>query len=95
MEPLQMTSIAIGTGFILIGLVIVLVKGELGQQAFWVVRVLVSLGAGLAAAGVLGSISVEGTIANITIKAGGPIAFAVLVYAVNPPKMIRAIRGLT
>ena len=81
-------SIVIGLVCIVASLVTVIVIGDLSPQAFWIMRVIVALGAGLVAAGILGTIEIEGSLANISVKAGGPFAFAVLVYALNPPQIL-------
>ena len=91
MGSFVLLSILIGALFILLSLIIVLLKPDLGQQAFWIIRVMVALGAGLVAAGILGNLTIEGTVANLTIKAGGPIAVTVMVYLLNPPKLVHAI----
>ncbi len=71
MPSYVLLSILIGVVFIAAGLLIVLLKADLNPRAFWIVRVVVALGAGLVAAGILGNLTIEGTALNLTIKAGG------------------------
>jgi len=89
MEDYTKWSIGIGVLFIGAGLIVTLAKPGLSPQAFWVVRVIVALGAGFVAAGILGNIEITGR-AELPIKAGGPIAVTVLVYVWNPPGVVRA-----
>ena len=77
-------SILLGILLILLGLAVLLMRPDVNPQVFWVVRVLVALGAGFAAAGLGGTLIIEGPVLNIVIKAGGPFALTVLLYLVNP-----------
>ncbi len=88
LEKLPLTSIIIGGLFILAGLVLVIIISDISQQAFWIIRVIVSLGAGFVAAGILGNMTFEGTVKNIVIKAGGPIGVTLIMYLVNPPNFM-------
>ena len=93
MGSMVLLSIIVGAVFIITGLVIALVfRKDLGPRVFWVIRVVVALGAGMLAAGILGNLTISGTWAGLSIKAGGPIAVTVLVYLVNPPKLMIAKR---
>lgn len=83
-------SILIGAIFILTGLIIALVKSDLSSTAAWIIRVLVALGAGFVAAGILGNVEVGGPVAGLTVKAGGPIAITIFFYWVNPPGRLQA-----
>ncbi len=78
------------SAFIGAGLVVVLIKDDLNPHAVWIVRVMVSLGAGLVAAGILGTFEVGGPWLGLTIKAGGPIGITVLFYLVNPASQVGA-----
>jgi len=92
MAPLSLetaVSIVIGVVLMLVGLAVLLIKPDASQRVFWVVRVLVALGAGFAAAGLLGTLEIEGPVLDLTIKAGGPFALTVLVYLVNPLNPLR------
>jgi hypothetical protein len=62
---LTFVSIAIGMVCIVASLVVVIVIGDLSPQAFWIMRVMVALGAGLVAAGILGTIEIEGSILQL------------------------------
>jgi hypothetical protein len=84
-------SVVLGLVLIFGSLILVILKPDINPQGFWIIRILVALGAGFAAAGILGNIEITNPIAKYTIKAGGPIALTVLFYLVNPPKMVRAL----
>ncbi len=91
MASYVLLSIVIGAVLIAACLVIVLVKGDLSPRAFWIVRVMVALGAGFMAAGILGNLDITGTVLNLTIKAGGPLAVTVMIYLLDPPKLVRGL----
>ncbi len=88
MQKLPLASIITGVLFILVGLVVVIIMGNLSPQAFWIIRVMVALGTGFIAAGILGPIDFKGTVKNWTIKAGGPIALTLVIYLLNPPNLV-------
>ena len=90
MNNFIISSMIIGAVFIASGLVITLIKADLNDRAFWIVRVMVSLGAAFLAAGILGEIEVSGTVLKWTVKAGGPFAVFVIVYLLNPPRVVEA-----
>ncbi|REJ87027.1 MAG: hypothetical protein DWQ34_19095 [Planctomycetota bacterium] len=90
MDAFVIVSMIIGAVFIAAGLVVTLVNADISDRAFWIVRVMVSLGAALLAAGILGEIEVSGDVLGLTVKAGGPIAVFVIIYLLNPPKTIEA-----
>ena len=90
MHSFVIVSMIIGAVFIASGLVITLIKADLNDRAFWIVRVMVSLGAALLAAGILGGIEVSGDGFGLSVKAGGPAAVFVIIYLLNPPKTIGA-----
>jgi len=90
-EPISLgtaLSILIGVLLILLGLAVLLMRPDANPQVFWVVRVLVALGAGFAAAGLGGTLIIEGPVLNMVIKAGGPFALTVLLILVNPLKPV-------
>lgn len=89
MDAFVVVSVLVGTLFIAAGLVITLVRDDLNNRAFWIVRLMVSLGAGLAAAGMLGGLEIEGQIMSLSIKAGGPFAVWVITYLLNPPDTVQ------
>lgn len=80
------------SGFIIFGLALVvagiyiIIKYIQDTQLalFWASRLLISLGAGFVSFGLLGSLEIEGELAQLTIKAGGPIAFTIAVFF-GPP----------
>lgn len=87
MKTFIIVSILLGAFFLIGSFIILVVMHDLSPEAIWVIRVIVSLGAGFLSAGILGNVSIEGTVANITIKAGGPIAITVILYLLNPPRI--------
>ena len=93
MDLFTILSILIGAIFILTGLIIALVKTGLSPTAIWIIRVMVALGAGFVAAGILGNVTIDGTIAGLTVKAGGPIAITIFFYWVNPPGRLQAAKA--
>jgi hypothetical protein len=84
MGTLIILSIVIGTLFIVASLNIALVNSNLNPTAIWIIRVLVALGVGFVAAGILGNVEVGGPVLGLTLKAGGPIAITVIIYLFNP-----------
>lgn len=86
MSPLIIISIIIGSVYILVGLLVAVLKPSPAAHIIWVIRVLVSLGAGFVAAGILGTIEISGTVWDISVHAGGPIAVFFIIYAFNPPE---------
>lgn len=88
MSAFVIASIAIGAVFIGAGLTVVLIRDNLNSQTFWIVRVMVALGAGFVAAGILGTFEFGGPWLGLTIKAGGPIGITVLFYLVNPGSQV-------
>ena len=83
-------SVVLGLSLIIGGLVFAVLV-DLDPQTFFILRVLIALGAGFAAAGILGTLEIENPALDLTVKAGGPIAFTVLVYLVNPPAIVVAL----
>jgi hypothetical protein len=91
MTKYTIISIVLGLVLIFVCLIIVILNPDLNPQGFWIIRILVSLGAGFVAAGILGNLEISGSVANITIKAGGSLAVTVLVYLLNPPQIVLAL----
>jgi hypothetical protein len=89
MSQFIIISIIIGSVYILVGLIVAVFKPTENPQVGWIVRVLVSLGAGFVAAGILGTIEISGTVWDISVHAGGPIAVFFIIYAFNPSQRIR------
>jgi len=81
-------SILLGILLILLGLAVLLMRPDASPQVSQVVRVLVALGAAFAAAGLSGTIEIEGKVLDLTIKASGTFAVFVIVYLLNPPNPI-------
>ena len=90
MGTIIILSILIGAIFILVGLIVALIKTNLSPTAIWIIRVMVALGAGFVAAGILGNVEVTGPVAGLTVKAGGPIAITIIFYLINPISRIQA-----
>ena len=84
MSTFVVTSIIVGSIFILVGLAIALFKKQMSPQTAWILRVIVSLGAGFVAAGILGPIEIGVEWLDVTIDAGGPMALLVFVYWKTP-----------
>ena len=81
----------LGLILIFVGLRIAIKNPDLSGTAFWIIRILVSLGGGFVAAGIFGNITISGPILDVSVKAGGPIALTVFFYAVTP-KTVKAIK---
>ena len=88
MANFLIASIAFGSVLLGIALAVVLIRDDLSDRAFWVVRLIASLGTGFVSAGILGPLEIDGTIAKVMVKAGGPSALTIMVYFFNPPATV-------
>lgn len=89
---LVIASVSTGILLMVAMLVVHIVVNPMPPGAADAARVLLSLGAGLAAAGLLGSLDFEGPVMGVTITAGGGFAVFVIVYLFEPG-IIRRIRA--
>ncbi len=92
MDRFIIISIIIGSVYILVGLLVALFKPTENPQVRFIIRVIVSLGAGFVAAGILGTIEISGTVWNVSVHAVGPIAITFMVYAFNPAQRMEKSR---
>ena len=81
---LVIASVSLGILLMLSMLVVLIVVHPMPPEAAQAARVLLSIGAGLAAAGLLGSLKFEGKFLGISITAGGGFAMFAIVYLVQP-----------
>lgn len=82
--------LAIGTGLIVLCLVIVLVKPVIEANVFWIIRVVLALAAGLVTSGLTGFLTLDYKLWGLTIRAGGPIAVVVFVLLIDPGESVAA-----
>lgn len=91
--PVQ-TSLIIGGIMLLLSLAIALFVKPTPPLAAWIIRVTMALAVGFLGAGILGTLTIEGPVAELVVKAGGPVALTILFYVWTPaPVMIRALQG--
>jgi hypothetical protein len=81
---LVIASVFTGILLMVAMLVVYIVVNPIPPGAAQAARVLLSLGAGLAAAGLLGSLDIEGPVMGVTITAGGGFAVFIVVYLFEP-----------
>ena len=89
MSTLQILSLVLGVIFLLASGIILLVVKPTNPTALWLIRVVVSLGGGFLAAGLLGFIEIGGKVLDIVIEAGGGFAVFLVLYLLNPPKSFK------
>lgn len=82
---LRIVALLVGTAILLSSMILVFVDPVADTTQAWIIRAAVSLSGGLVVMGMLGFLQIGLTIANYTIKAGGPMAVVVLLYMTNPP----------
>jgi hypothetical protein len=99
-EPLSLTlmemqtvAIVFGIGFILLlfifACVITIWPREVPDIAILIFRVILSLAAAGIATILPGVFGIQGKVGGLALTAGGAIGFAVLVYAINPPRFLK------
>lgn len=76
-------------GFLLITLAVVLFFPDPTPAQEFVLRIILTIVAGLAGLFIPGFLHIEGKWANFGLRASGAVALAVLVYIKNPPALIR------
>jgi hypothetical protein len=81
---LKLASMAFGAFLLTAALVAAFMRETMSPAQVGLIRVISSLAAGLVAVGIAGYVTLKGSVAGLALKAGGPIAFAVLVYVVDP-----------
>ncbi|MCC7540567.1 MAG: hypothetical protein IT379_30400 [Deltaproteobacteria bacterium] len=99
MTPQELFASIAGVGFLalLLGIgVFILVRGEkpVPREAMFIFRVILALaGAGFAAV-LPGFLELDGTVVDISLRAGGALATFAILYLVNPPERVeRKVAG--
>ena len=81
---LVIASVSTGILLMVAMLVVQIVLDPIPPGAAHAARVLLSLGAGLAAAGLIGSLDFDGPVMGIAITASGGFAVFLIVYLIEP-----------
>ncbi len=79
--------LGIGVLFVVVILVLVVVVGTPTEAQMWVFRVVMALAAGAVGVALTGFLEIQGTLAGLSVRAGGALALFIFVYKINPAKL--------
>jgi hypothetical protein len=88
MERRDKIALAVGGAVFVIGLIVIaLLIPQPSDFQLFVFRLVLALAAACVGAAIPGSLEVNGTVKQITLRAGGAIALFVIIYLMNPPAL--------